>query len=144
MKKMSLFSLIILTAATLIQCSPKTQKKVASDVTVEEKITPVNNQPVPGAMAKIEDIQPKREVPLTDDEKEAKSLANNAISEDELYLAGKLTWKVSCNKCHELYAPQERTASQWDKVMETMAVKAKLSKAEKSAVLAFLHNQAKQ
>lgn len=69
-------------------------------------------------------------------------MANNAKTEDEMYNAGKITWKSSCGKCHELYAPQERTAKQWDKVMETMAVKAKLSKAEKNVVLAFLPSEA--
>ena len=56
---------------------------------------------------------------------------------------GDKTYNAKCGKCHDLKKTTEYTANEWKPIMNSMAVKAKLSTDEKSNVLAYVMNGSK-
>ena len=52
--------------------------------------------------------------------------------------AGKATFENSCAKCHDLPAPSKHTDEQWVGIMNAMAPKAKLSKAQSESVYNYV------
>lgn len=51
---------------------------------------------------------------------------------------GARLWNATCNRCHNVRAPQERTDRQWDVIVSHMRTRANLTKSEVQAVAAFL------
>lgn len=57
---------------------------------------------------------------------------------------GKTLFLEKCGKCHKYRVPEMRTAEQWPGIIDKMAPKAKLTDAQKTAVLEFVKANAKQ
>ncbi|PUZ28934.1 hypothetical protein DCC81_05525 [Chitinophaga parva] len=57
---------------------------------------------------------------------------------------GKPIYVSHCAHCHKYQLPEYHTADQWVGIINKMAVKAKLSDDQKSAVLAFVQANAKK
>ncbi len=51
---------------------------------------------------------------------------------------GKTVYLENCNKCHRYKAPQSRDEAKWDKIIPTMAKKAKLDDAQQKLVLEYV------
>lgn len=58
--------------------------------------------------------------------------------------AGEATYKSSCGRCHGLKNASSYTSAQWTKIVDRMAVKARLSDDEKANVLAYVNFYAKE
>lgn len=56
---------------------------------------------------------------------------------DSLILGRKL-YISKCNSCHNLYLPNKFTPEQWDKNVEKMQNRAKITNIEKEAILKYL------
>lgn len=61
----------------------------------------------------------------------------------DMTLAGKNIYLSKCGRCHALKDPGDFTRQQWIPIMDRMAVKAKLSDAEKVDVLSYVQTNTK-
>lgn len=52
--------------------------------------------------------------------------------------AGRNLMMEHCNKCHGMPKPEKHTPDQWTKILEKMAVKAKLNADQKALVLKYV------
>lgn len=59
-------------------------------------------------------------------------------------IEGEKTYKASCGRCHKLENPKSYTTIEWERIMKSMAVKAKLTDQQKADVSAYLAINAKQ
>ncbi|MCB9833664.1 MAG: hypothetical protein H6807_14440 [Planctomycetes bacterium] len=52
-------------------------------------------------------------------------------------------WKRKCVECHGLHAPSRLSDEGWRRVMDAMAIEARLDESEKAAILSYLqdHNE---
>lgn len=58
-------------------------------------------------------------------------------------VAGMETYNAKCGKCHDLPKTSAYTADRWQKIVDWMAPKAKLTEAEKANVLIYVQFMAK-
>jgi cytochrome c5 len=56
---------------------------------------------------------------------------------------GEKTYNAKCGKCHDLKKTTAYTANEWKPIMNSMAVKAKLTADEKANVIAYVMNGSK-
>jgi nitrate/TMAO reductase-like tetraheme cytochrome c subunit len=92
--------------------APQEIKVVQEVVSVENSVVP-ETKPVP-----------KNMVMLTRELYESKNLYEN-----------------SCNKCHNLYAPNEFSKEQWPKIMKSMQKNAELSDPQIAGILDYINSQ---
>ena len=57
--------------------------------------------------------------------------------------AGSAIYSAKCGRCHRLYPAAAFTAAKWEKNVEDMAPRARLTDEERKAVLAFVQDGAK-
>ncbi|HPA36050.1 MAG TPA: hypothetical protein PLA16_06760 [Chitinophagales bacterium] len=67
----------------------------------------------------------------------------SATVNHERYLAGKTIYDAKCGRCHKLYKPQEGNMTQWNKWIDRMAPKAKLTEEETALVRDYVSVNAK-
>jgi cytochrome c5 len=67
----------------------------------------------------------------------------SATVSHEAYLAGKTIYDAKCGRCHKLHDPERGNMTQWDKWLDRMAPKAKLTDDEKLQVRNFISVNAK-
>ena len=70
-------------------------------------------------------------------------VSKNAINESDI-AAGHQLYDQNCNKCHRLFSPDEFKEKRWDRILDEMAPKARLSDTEKQKVLAYVKANAKK
>jgi uncharacterized membrane protein len=84
--------------------------------------------------------------------KVAKGVADEAVPTPEQMKAqfttaqldeGKMIWQSNCNKCHKLFDPGSRTPEKWNRVLNRMIPKAKLTPDQGKLVRAYLIAHAK-
>ncbi len=63
---------------------------------------------------------------------------------NEIYLAGKTTYMEKCGKCHPLFPVNKGNMEYWNKWVDKMAPKAKLTDEQKRNVLDYLSVNAPQ
>jgi cytochrome c5 len=125
MKKVILLTLS--SALILIACSRKTVPAKETGATSATKKTE-NTEPgkVATPLPVVADIQPATPNDL--------SLAEN----------GKIVYNAKCGRCHDLKNAADYTAERWEKILEQMAPKAKLTDDEKKQVAAFVNANCKK
>ena len=63
--------------------------------------------------------------------------STDAVKQNEL-LRGRKLYVNHCGGCHNLHLPKEYTASQWEKNMDEMQDRAKITDGEKQLIFEFL------
>ena len=58
--------------------------------------------------------------------------------------SGKMIFEAKCGRCHDLPKPATYTYRRWSSIMDEMAPKAKLNDSEKTMVLTYVLDNAKQ
>ena len=53
----------------------------------------------------------------------------------------KILYENTCNKCHNLYAPNEFSKEQWPKIMKSMQKNAELSDPQIAGILDYINSQ---
>jgi nitrate/TMAO reductase-like tetraheme cytochrome c subunit len=69
---------------------------------------------------------------------------SRSVANEEVIAAGKIVYDAKCGKCHALHATNEFTADRWVRIMDAMAIKAKLTDNDKANALAYVQAGAKQ
>lgn len=72
-----------------------------------------------------------------------KERVESATVSHEQYLEGKSIYAASCIKCHALKEPNRGNMTQWDKWLNKMAPKAKISDEQKMKIRDFISVNAK-
>lgn len=70
--------------------------------------------------------------------------ASATLSPEKMAMLGHDTYTAKCGRCHELKKVDNYTATEWNPILASMAVKARLNEAEKANVLAYVHTNAKK
>lgn len=58
--------------------------------------------------------------------------------------SGKMIYEAKCGRCHDLPKPASYSYRRWSYIMDEMAPKAKLNDSEKTMVLTYVQDNAKQ
>jgi hypothetical protein len=58
--------------------------------------------------------------------------------------SGKMIFEAKCGRCHDLPKPVSYSYHRWSSIMDDMAPKAKLNDSEKTMVLTYVQDNAKQ
>lgn len=66
--------------------------------------------------------------------------SSDNVKQEQL-LAGRKLYIDHCGGCHNLHFPNELDAADWNRVLETMQVKAKISNEEKQQILQYLTSE---
>ncbi len=69
---------------------------------------------------------------------------SSATISEAVYQEGKAIYTASCGKCHKLYPAERGNMTQWDKWIDRMAPKAKLSADQKEKVRGYISVNAKE
>ncbi|MBS1757690.1 MAG: hypothetical protein JSU03_10455 [Bacteroidetes bacterium] len=69
---------------------------------------------------------------------------STTLSAEKMAQLGHQTYTAKCGRCHELKKVDDFTAQEWDPILASMSVKAKLSKEETANVLAYVTANAKK
>jgi cytochrome c5 len=169
MKKIISISLISASLLVLVNCSPKSSKKVASDKpqkTETARKSEPRSEETP-AQKPMEAAPQGTDAPSTsapqarEENPTANTSSNNGQTNaysgltpqqqvdmfkktnEGRVIRGKSIYESSCKKCHTLHQPSSRTALQWVTVMNTMGPKAKLGEAEYMYTASYLVQNAK-
>jgi hypothetical protein len=127
----------------LYSCS----KKVTSGASTAKSDKPVITAAVPEVAAPREPVLFERKRATTQDQVPPNPAAKESVpannKETPQIVAGKVTYKTKCGKCHDLKDPQFYNATRWVKIIDWMAPNANLDATEKANVLAFVTLYAK-
>lgn len=66
------------------------------------------------------------------------SSVNNTGAGTTKFPEGKELYVAKCTACHRAYEPEQHTKEEWQKQVEEMGSKAKLSETEKQLILSYL------
>ena len=89
------------------------------EITVVQEVVPVVNTVVP----------------------ETKPVTNNMVMLTRELYESKILFENSCNKCHNLYAPNEFSKEQWPKILKSMQKNAELSDSQISGIQEYINSQ---
>ena len=117
----------ILLASILLLFSCATKSIVADtskttapvEVTVVQEVAPAVNSVVP----------------------DTKPVINNMVMLTRELYESKILFENSCNKCHNLYAPNEFSKEQWPKILKSMQKNAELSDPQISGIQDYINTQ---
>ena len=112
--------LLLFSCATksIVADTSKTTAPIEIQV-VQEVIVPVENSVVP----------------------ETKPVTNNMVMLTRELYESKILFENSCNKCHNLYAPNEFSKEQWPKILKSMQKNAELSDTQISGIQDYINSQ---
>lgn len=85
----------------------------------------------------------KKSTPSTTSTNEPSFVSKTAVAEADI-AAGHQLYDQNCGRCHRLFSPVEFKEKRWDRIVDEMAPKARLSAEEKSKVLAYVKANAKK
>ena len=77
-------------------------------------------------------------VPLPTEREAATARRTDPTATIESLKHGRDRYVTKCSGCHSLYAPRDKTASEWPPVLEKMSVKAKCGEEERRAIEQYL------
>lgn len=168
MKKIISISIIALSLIVLVNCSPKTSKKVAdakpsskettarNESRSEESTTqkPVDTPPPVATPPSTPPVTETGDNSATNTAGGGQTTAYSGLTpqqqvdlfkktNDGRVARGKPLFESSCKKCHALHQPSSRTALDWVNIMSSMGPKAKLGEAEYMYVASYLVKNAK-
>lgn len=66
------------------------------------------------------------------------SSVNNTSVGTTKFSEGKELYVAKCTACHRAYEPELHTKQEWQKILDEMGSKAKLSETEKQLILSYL------
>lgn len=72
------------------------------------------------------------------------SASSTDLAKSEMLKKGEDLFNLRCGRCHDLPAPSQYTAADWEPIMARMAPKAKLSADETNWVSAYVNANAKK
>ncbi len=142
MRKLISFTLIAGVIVLLANCSPKVSKKTAKTANKTEEVKP----PVPPTVG----IKPS---PATGgdvvkaaqgDRTNEQQVQSLSTTNDQRLAAGGKMYETNCKKCHDLFNPASRSATEWVEIMKSMGPKAKLETPAYLTISAYLVKNAKQ
>jgi len=151
MRKLISLSLIASTLLVLANCSPKTSKSTAASKSVAKD----ESKPAPIPSSSIQVQNDPLDKPATTSSSSSVQHPWDGKTADELVEMyqninpqrldkGQSIYQSSCKKCHELYTPSSRTATDWVIIMEKMGPNAKLDDGQHIMVSAYLVKNAKK
>jgi hypothetical protein len=150
MRKLISLGLIASTLLVLANCSPKTSKSTAASkpATKDEP----KSVPMPSSSIQPQNDPVDKSAPASSsntqhpwDGKTADELVEMYQNVNPQRLGnGQSIYESSCKKCHELYSPASKTASEWVVIMEKMGPNAKLDDGQHMMVSAYLVKNAKK
>ncbi len=117
--------ILLASISLLFSCATKsivadTSKNTAPlEITVVQEFVPVVNTVVP----------------------ETKPITNNMVMLTRELYESKILFENSCNKCHNLYAPNEFSKEQWPKILKSMQKNAELSDSQISGIQDYINSQ---
>jgi nitrate/TMAO reductase-like tetraheme cytochrome c subunit len=108
----------------LFSCATKSVIADAPKTPTTEEIKVVQEVPVENTIVPETKTVPKNMVMLTRELYESKNL-----------------FESSCNKCHNLYAPNEFSKEQWPKILKSMQKNAELSDPQIAGIQDYINSQ---
>jgi hypothetical protein len=69
---------------------------------------------------------------------------DSLLAKQEKLAGGKVLYEKKCQKCHELYSPNEYKLNEWKENLDEMKEKAELTKGEYKLILAYLSANCKK
>lgn len=66
------------------------------------------------------------------------SSVNNNTAGTTKFPEGKVLYSAKCTACHKAYEPELHTKEEWQKILDEMGSKAKLTTSEKELILNYL------
>jgi hypothetical protein len=150
MRKLISLSLIASTLLILSNCSPKTSQSTAASKPVASD----ESKSAPMPSSSIQAQNDPLDKPATTSSSSSLQHPWDGKTADELVEIyrnvnpqrlgnGQSIYESSCKKCHELYSPFSKTASEWVVIMEKMGPNAKLDDGQHMMVSAYLVKNAK-
>ncbi len=117
--------ILLASISLLFSCATKsivadTSKTTAPlEIAVVQEVVPVVNTVVP----------------------ETKPVTNNMVMLTRELYESKILFENSCNKCHNLYAPNEFSKEQWPKILKSMQKNAELSDSQIAGIQDYINSQ---
>ena len=86
----------------------------------------------------------KKATPNVSKTDSAPSSVSPIVNPGDWGTSGKMIFEAKCGRCHDLPKPATYTYRRWSSIMDEMAPKAKLNDSEKTMVLTYVQDNAKQ